>query len=858
MISNKINRKKYLNNTIQNYYNCIVLIIIMSLMACTSIQHPVPKNTVSTTGQSQLFNDNWLFSLGDDPQYNTNSFDDKSWRKLDLPHDWAIEGPFSKKYNARNGGLPVFGAAWYRKHFTLARTDNGKVISVTFEGAMDNSEVYVNGQLVGKRPYGYISFQYDITPYVNFGEQKNVIAVKLNPLNYSSRWYAGAGLYRNTWLDIKEPLHIKKWGTYVTTPQVGNNKALVNLEIKLNEQSKLASQPTFEDGTYVVSQIINKEGIVVATDKTKLEFFSEKDRTINQNFTVLNPSLWDIETPYLYSINTRIIQSGKVIDSQQTTLGIRHIEFKSDSGFWLNGRRVQIQGVCLHHDNGPLGAVANRRAIQRKLEIMKAMGANAIRTSHNPPSRELVEFADEMGMLLKVEAFDVWKTEKATVVNGYNIHFDEWAERDLRDMVIQNRNHPSIIMWGSGNEVYEQKEQDGWKITKRFSDIIHSEDPSRLVTVGFDQYPDFINNNLYKQVDIIGLNYKANLYSTLQKEFPNWLVLASESAGVASTRGVYHFPLEKYQKHPSLHVTSYDLIAPPWAYIPDWEFKFLDENPHVMGEFFWTGFDYLGEPTPYGGRDHGNNAYWNRDWPARSSSFGAVDLSGFPKDRYYLYQSKWTTKPMVHLLPHWNWPDQIGKKIPVMVYTNAEEVELFVNGKSLGTKIKGKDLAELPFKTKFDDEKRSVFKSPYRLMWQVEYQPGEIKAIAKSKGKVVASKIIYTAKLPQKIFAQADRDVIQADGSDLSYISVDIHDKDGNFCPTADNLITFEIEGPGEVAGVGNGNSATVEPFQANYRKAFNGKALLILKGIKGQAGDIKIRIHAEGLKDYVLNLKSL
>lgn len=798
----------------------------------------------------QSFNDNWLFSKGDIANAEKNALNDSSWQKLDLPHDWAIYGPFDKKYNARTGGLPVFGVAWYRKVFELPELTDNKYVSITFDGAMDNSEVYVNGQLVGKRPFGYIGFEYDITPYVNKNGDENLIAVKLAPENYAARWYSGAGIYRNTWIEINDEVHVAKWGTFVSTPEVTRAKAVVKL------QTKIVNKGVSTD-VELIHTVKNALGITVAKLSKITKLTSNTTNEITQNFEINSPVLWDVDNPHRYQITTEIVKDSQSVDRYTTPFGVRHIEYKPDDGFWLNWRRVQIQGVCLHHDNGPLGAAVNKRAIERKLEIMQEMGANSIRTSHNPPSPELVELADKMGILLQVEAFDMWKIQKPTIDNGYHKHFDKWHEQDLRDMIIQHRNSPSVIMWSSGNEVMEQKSKDGAILTKQLTDIMHDEDPTRLVTNGLSMYPYFLDNKLGEELDIVGLNYKAYKYDEIKKQHPDWILLGTETSSVVSTRGVYHFPIEKYKKHQSKYVSSYDVITPPWAYIPDLEFENLKNNPAVMGEYIWTGFDYLGEPTPYGGRDHGNKGYWNSDWPARSSSFGAVDLVGLPKDRFYLYQSEWTEKPMVHVLPHWNWENKIGEEIPVVAYTNAESVELFVNGKSMGRKVKGVDTVTLPVRLRHDKSVKT-FESKYRLMWQVKYQPGDIKVVAYNGNEIVAQQQIKTAGAPYKVELIPDRDEITADGEDLSYVTVLIKDKDGNICPNADNKVIFDVKGAGVIEGVGNGDSATVEPFKADYRRAFYGKAMLIIKSKKSSPGNITIRAHSDRLVTAEINLKSI
>lgn len=801
----------------------------------------VSVNAFALTGEKQSFNDNWQFSRGEQSGAEQADFDDSKWRLLQLPHDWAIEGPFSKKYSARNGGLPVFGIGWYRKSFVVPKESEGKLAFVTFDGVMANSQVYVNGHLVGERPFGYIGFQYDISQYLKPVGDENVIAVKVAPENYSARWYAGSGIYRNTWIEYNDPAHIKQWSTQISTPVITKSAARVAV-------TTVIANTGLKKGLSVEFSIIDDKGKVVATKQQKVNSSSTVDLPISEQLTLVEPRRWDINDPYRYQVITKLFYQEQVIDSEKQPLGIRTIEFKAKDGFWLNGRRVEIQGVCLHHDNGPLGAVANTRAIERKLEIMQSMGANAVRTAHNPPSPELVELADKMGILLQVEAFDTWKKAKASVVNGYHKHYDKWSERDLTDMVKIHRNNPSIVMWSIGNEIYEQKKKDGWKYAKRLTNIVKQADPTRLVTVGLSDYPHFVQSKIAEEVDIVGLNYKATEYGDLIKEYPDKPILGTETSSVVSTRGEYHFPLKPLEKHPSKYVSSYDMYAPYWAYIPDIEWDELDKNPAVMGEFIWTGFDYLGEPTPYGGRDHGDKFYWNVDWPARSSSFGAVDLAGFKKDRFYMYQSRWTTEPVVHVLPHWNWPNREGEIIPVVAYTNAEEVELFINGVSQGRKAKGVDKMRIPVELRYKKDIK-YFDSPYRLTWDVKYQPGDIKVVAYNKDKAVAIKQIFTAGLPAQVKLTADRTVLTADGYDLAYITADVLDKKGNFVPDADNLIHFTVQGAGKVVAVGNGDSATIEPFVADYRRAFNGKALLIIRSKKGQLGDITVSAYSKELK---------
>ena len=495
----------------------------------------------------------------------------------------------------------------------------------------------------------------------------------------------------------------------------------------------------------------------------------------------------------------------------------------------------------------------NYRATERQLEILKEMGVNAIRTSHNPTSPEQLELCDKMGLLVQAEAFDCWEIGKTE--NDYNKHWNQWHEEDLRDMIKRDRNHPSIIMWSIGNEVREQKMDNGYLIAKKLVEICKDEDPSRPTTSGFNNLSIAIKNGLAEVVDLVGANYKPTQYADVMKAHPDWIVYGSETASTVSSRGVYHLPLKKYDKHESLQVSSYDINSPNWAYPPDVEFHFQDSLPNITGEFVWTGFDYLGEPTPYGGKDNLTHGNWDVDWPSRSSYFGIVDLAGFPKDRFYLYQSQWTTKPMVHILPHWNWEGTGIKEVPVYCYTNGDEAELFLNGKSLGRKIKGIDKTRIPVKFGAWKNRPKYFDSPYRLHWNVPYEAGELEVVAYKDGQEVARKSIKTAKVPYKIELIADRDVIKADGEDLSFITVKIEDENSVFCPLADNKIDFKVTGPAVIAAVGNGNAASTEPFQANYRKAFNGLCLLVVKSKKGISGEIKIEVSSESLKSKQITL---
>ena len=781
----------------------------------------IPVETVDgyTDGKRRSFNTGWLFAKGEqDAAQAAEHPHERWWSRVTLPHDWAIEGPFSREHNARTGGLPTHGTGWYRKTFTLPASALDKSVKIEFDGAMEHSSVWVNGEFVGYRPYGYIGFSYDISKFLKAGD--NVIAVKLEPKDLGSRWYAGAGIYRDVFIEIDKPSHLSPEESYIRTDMSDRTAPVANMSVALNAELS---------GAKVEVEIFDAGGKSVAKDSAE---FEGGKTALDLSLPVPGAKLWSTTDANLYTVERRLVQDGKTIDTLSSRIGFRDFEFHKSDGFLLNGKRVEIQGVCLHHDNGPLGAVANRRAIERKLQIMKDMGVNAIRTSHNPPSPHLLDLADEMGLLVQVEAFDVWEMPKNGTENSYGLAFKDWYERDLEDMIKQFRGHASIFNWSIGNEVLEQSEVEiGMPLTKNMAKIIHELDPTIPVTAGLSKYPFPFDNGIADELDLIGVNYMPALYPDLRARNSEWPMVSTESSSVVSSRGVYHLPLEFYKKHPSMQITSYDIVSPFNGYPPDWEFLGLDKNRDIMGEFVWTGFDYLGEPTPFSGRDHTTGGYWNKDWPARSSYFGIVDLVGLKKDRFYLYQSRWRKDdPMVHILPHWNWEGREGETIPVMAYSNGEDVELFLNGKSLGRKTMGEDTVTLPLRNRHSKD-ITEFESPYRLRWDVKYAPGTLSAVSYKDGKVHARTEIETAGPAYSMSMEADRSVISADGQDLSYVTITIKDKDGNIVPYAENMIRFNIKGPGKIAGVGNGDPTSEEPFVTNYRRAFSGKAVAIIQG---------------------------
>jgi len=819
----------------------LILLICLFMASC---------KTVTENTEPVSFNEGWKFHKGEAKNAQYLSFDDSSWRNQNLPHDWAIEGPFDIKYNARCGGLPFHGEGWYRKSFNVPKNLKGKHVSLHFDGAMYNAKIWLNGVLIGNRPNGYIGFSVKLSEYLNYGGE-NLIAVQLTPEDLSSRWYPGAGIYRNTWLEINNPVHVPKWGTFITTPKITDKLANINIKTEIENTTSINKTITIQ------TIIFSKENQELSSISEAISVNKNEISIINQSTEIANPKLWGLQSPYLYRAETKLFEKGNLIDTYNTTFGVRTIEYGSDFGFKLNDKSTKFQGVCLHHDLGPLGTAVNRRATERQLEIMQDMGVNAIRTSHNPPSPEQVQLCDEMGLMIQIEAFDMW--EKPKVKNGYSKVFNEWHEKDLRDMIRAFRNSPSVVMWSIGNEILEQSDKiNGKRIANELAMICKQEDPTRPTTAGFNYYPAPIKNGLASAIDLVGWNYKPRKYSEITERNPDWVIYGSETSSTVSSRGVYHLPIEKYELHESLQITSYDIIGPPWAYPPDIEFESLENNPNNLGEFIWTGFDYLGEPTPFGGKDNSTNGYWNGNWPARSSYFGAVDLCGLPKDRFYLYQSQWTKDPMVHVLPHWNWEGMEGKKIPVFSYTNCDEVELFVNGKSHGKKIKGIDKTPIPIN--FIDWEggryQGDFMSPYRLHWNVPYEAGELKVIGYIDGKKVTEKQINTAKKPAKIELVPDRNLIKSDREDMSFVTVRILDIEGNLCPNSENLVEFELKGEGEIVAVGNGNPATTELFQSNQRKAFSGQCMVYIKA-SSSPGEIILKAKSDGLEGADITIQS-
>jgi len=750
----------------------------------------------------------------------------EAWETVVVPHDWAIKGPFDKEIDAqlvkveqdmdkearvrtgRTGALPYIGVGWYRKTFELPEFKKGKKALLVFDGAMSDAHVFINGQEVGNNPYGYSYFYFDISDYLKPGKE-NLLAVRLENLESSSRWYPGAGIYRKVQIIVKDDVNFKQWGTFITTPYVANEMAQVNIKAEVNGR-----------GLKLISDIIDEDGNLVASNTTD-EIFGNK---MEQNLAVPNPKLWDIETPRLYTAHMKLYKNNELKDEQSIRFGIRSAVYERGQGLVLNGKVTKFKGVCLHHDLGPLGAAVNKAALKRQLTILKDMGCNAIRSSHNMPSMEQLELCDEMGFLFLAESFDEWAKPK--VENGYNRWFNDWAEKDVVSLVDATRNHPCIVMWSSGNEVPDQWGNEGVKLAKWLQDIFHREDPTRPVTVGMDQVANTLKNGFGAIMDIPGLNYRLPLYGEAYERFPQGFILGSETASTVSSRGVYKFPVEEFKQktYDDFQSSSYDLEACRWSNVPDDDWIWQDDYDWVIGEFVWTGFDYLGEPTPY-----------NEAWPSRSSYFGICDLAGLPKDRFYLYRSRWNTEDeTLHILPHWNWEGREGEITPVFVYTNYNSAELFVNGKSQGIQKKSKE-SKL---------------SRNRLMWMdVKYEPGTLKVVAfDDSGNPVAEQEVHTAGKPHHLELEADRDVISADGKDLSYVTVSVVDKDGNLCPNATKQLNFSVTGAGKFKAVCNGDATSLELFHLPTMKVFSGKLVVTVQSLE-VAGNMTLEVKSKGLK---------
>ena len=810
---------------------------------------------VSEAREVSVLDKGWKFHLGDLPCAYEVGFDASTWEDVMVPHDWAIKGPFSRDHDlqkvavtqnyekvetwktGRTGGLPYIGVGWYRRSFAVPE---GKRATLLFGGAMSEAQIYVNGKYVGKWPYGYSPFHFDVTDFLNADGTENILAVRLENLPFSSRWYPGAGIYRNVHLILTEEVHVPVWGTYITTPSVHKDFASVRLETKIKgtEGKKIE----------IRTKIVSPEGKIVM-EKSDAGSVGQGQPFV-QNFLVESPQLWSPESPALYLAVSEIYADGRVADTYSTRFGIRKIEYITEKGFFLNGQRRKFKGVCNHHDLGPLGSAINTAALRHQLSLLKDMGCDAIRTSHNMPAPELVELCDEMGLMMMIEPFDEWDIAKCR--NGYHRFFNEdsgdgriWAERDMENMLHNWRNNPCVVMWSIGNEVPTQCSPDGYRVAKFLQDICHREDPTRPCTCGMDQVNCVLENGFANLIDIPGLNYRTFRYVEAYENLPHGLVLGSETASTVSSRGVYKLPAVKRFSacDKDQQCSAYDLDACSWSNIPDVDFALADDYEWTMGQFVWTGFDYLGEPSPY-----------DKDsWPNHSSMFGIIDLASLPKDRFWLYRSQWNTvDETLHVLPHWNWRE--GQEIPVFVYTSYPEAEIFVNGASYGRK------RFAPAGSPCNGLQDESVEARYRLMWDdVVFEPGELKVVAYDEtGAPVGEKTVHTAGKPHHIeivcsskFETTDA-TLKADGKDLGYYTVKVVDKDGNLCPFDGRLMKFNVSGAASYRASANGDPTCLDLFHLPQMHAFNGMLTVIVQA--GQTpGDAALEVSAKGLKSGIL-----
>ncbi|MBN1359978.1 MAG: DUF4982 domain-containing protein [Sedimentisphaerales bacterium] len=786
-------------------------------------------NAAEPTRRQFSMDRGWKFHLGDVEGAEAANLDDSAWRTLDVPHDWSIEGEFSREAPTGGGGgyLPT-GIGWYRKHFRLPLLAEGQRAWIEFDGVYENSTVWVNGHLLGTRPFGYISFHYDVTKHLVEGE--NVVAVRVDNSNQpNTRWYSGSGIYRHVRLVVLNPLHIGHWGQSVTTPEVSEDTAKAVIRTTVVNES---AAPT-RAGQWQF-WIMDPNGVQVCGGAGTYDTIEPGGSLEVEGppAEVHAPRLWSVETPQLYTLRTVVLNDGQPVDEITTTFGIRRIEYDVDRGFLLNGQPVKMNGVCLHHDGGCVGAAVPPRVWERRLETLKAMGCNAIRTAHNPPAPEFLDLCDRMGFLVMDEAFDEWRIGKTRY--GYNRYFDEWAQRDLIAMLHRDRNHPSVVMWSVGNEIREQPRENGHEILRALVETCHREDPTRPVTLGCDNIAaDGGSTTLafLDGLDIVGYNYvdrwherRELFYSLDRHDHPDWRFVGTESVSVGGIRGGYSLGNDPEAVQPNYN-TRMIRAEQLW--------KFVATHDYVIGDFMWTGIDYLGEA-------------W---WPGKHASSGVIDLCGFPKDGFYFYQSQWTTEPMVHVFPHWNWEGREGQVIPVLAYSNCDAVELFLNGKSLGEKR-----LEFPRQgtsggwNRYARPRVNATTADLHIAWDVPYEPGVLKAVGKRGRQVVCTEEIRTAGAPAAVRLSVDRETIAGDGRDVAHVKVEIVDADGLVVPTADNLVQFDVTGQGRLIGVDNSDPRDHDSFQAPQRRAFNGLCLAIVQSNR-EPGEIRLSARSEGLE---------
>ena len=776
----------------------------------------------------ERFCDVWQFNLGDVPGAEAPAFNDTNWRTLDLPHDWSIELPFDAKVPGGGsvGYLPG-GIGWYRKAFTVPESDRGKKVAIDFDGVYMDSQVWINGHLLGRRPFGYVSFRYDLTPHLKYGGEQNHIALRVNVEPGGSRWYPGAGIYRRVWLTTMNPVHVAHWGTFVTTPEVSREQATVRLTTEVENESGEATDVS------LTSVIVDAAGSEVADAESSHAIPAGAMHAFDQQFVVTNPQLWSPDTPDLYQVVSSVKVDGKVVDTYPTPLGIRTCEFTTDRGFFLNGEHVDIKGVCLHHDFGPIGTAFYPRALERQLDILRDMGCNAIRTAHNPRDPEFYSICDRMGFMVMDEAFDVWEARK--LGNDYHKFFKEWHERDLTSMIRRDRNHPCIVIYSIGNEINEQHQNrvkyptQGGDISTRLVEICKQHDPTRPVTAACNHRASAEKAGIVEPLDIYGQNYGLTQYPSFSKDKP---VIGTENATSFITRGAYSYEMVR-GRGIEIRIQDFKNSRECTGYGRFWgddrtdgTLVFMRQNPHIAGQFAWTGFDYIGECFPF-------------PWPARNGLFGIIDMVGFPKDSYYAYQSDWTDEPMVHIIPqNWNWPQFSNHPIPVWVYSNCDEIELFLNNKSLGVKQINRD-------------------ETLHAAWDVRYAAGELKAVGRNGGQPVCTNSVRTAAPPTRLELTADRAELAADGNDLSFIKVRLVDENGVVCPESDRMVKVDVEGNGVLFGVGNGNAFNHEPFKGDRVRTFYGLCRVIVKSTK-QAGPVRVTLSADGVEAGTVSITTL
>lgn len=810
--------------------------IILALQPDRALSDDARSSNNTAQRIRESFDFGWRFFKGDAPGAEQPDFSEAGWRDVDLPHDWSIEGPFDQKApSGGTGGYLPTGIGWYRKRFFLPESLKGSLITIEFDGVYENSEVWVNGQYVGKRPYGYVPFAYDVTAHLNFGSH-NIVSVKVdNSHQTNCRWYSGSGIYRHTWLLATNPIHVGYWGAFAWSTRVTKASATVNVRTVVKNDGNRIARCT------LATSIVDKDGNQVQTSQATSEIAANGEHEFTRQLEIVKPNLWSTDSPYLYTVRTTLLDENRIVDEYTTRIGIRDVAFDPDKGFLLNGEPVKLNGVCVHHDGGCVGAAVPTRVWERRLELLREMGCNAIRTSHNPFAAEFLDLCDRMGFFVMNEVFDEWKQPKGQIgPNGYSKYFDEWYERDVRNFIHRDRNHPSVILWSAGNEVGDQSDSKGAETLRKLLDVFHTEDPTRLVTVGCDRIESEPPSNTVRPeflalLDVVGYNYadrwrdrREKYYGIDRERFPRRLVIGTESSAMSGVRGDYGYLFGGGTGRGfggSARGRQID-VEQLW--------KFVRLHDYVAGDFMWTGIDHIGESF----------------WPGKGSSAGVLDTCGFKKDGFYFYQSQWTDKPMLHLFPHWNWKGREGQFIPVTCYTNCDTVELFINGRSVG--VKGYAFPRTGMEGRYGNYPARArvprTTADLHLSWDVPYERGTLKAVGTKNGEVVVAEEVSTTREPYAIDLSADRNAIAADGRDVAHMTVRILDDRGRVVPTAANEIAFLIKGDGNLIGADNGDPQSHEDYKSDRRKAFNGMCLAIVQST-GRQGNIEVTATSPGLE---------